>query len=102
MSSRRPKKALGFDPFKMPLVKVTWIDAADAHSEWSNPEDWDKHSTLANCESVGWCVERENELKLFINRGKDEDGGTSVAGGMVIPTKWIVEVQTLAPRKAKK
>ena len=71
---------MSFDITKVPMVRVTWLDARDTETGWLPIKDI-LNAPLAKCQEVGWMV---------VNKD-DNHGGGSIA----IPRGWVTKIEYL-------
>lgn len=81
---------MDIDDYKM--VRLTWLDAQESCTGWS---DWEEmtSSSLATCQEVGWLIV-DNDEKVVVMRSwhaEEEQGGACIA----IPKSWVIKVQEL-------
>ena len=82
---------------KVPMVRVTWLDARDTETGWIDIKKV-MDAPLAKCQEVGWMVTNNSE-KIVIMRSfsvcpevkQDVSGGGLIA----IPKSWIVNIDHL-------
>jgi len=79
---------------KIPMVRVTWVDARDTETGWLDIKEVIA-APLAICQEVGWMVVNNDE-KIVIMRSysKDKDD-TSGGGAIAIPQGWIKKIEYL-------
>ena len=79
---------------KVPIVRVTWVDARDMESGWLPIKDI-MNAPLAICMDVGWLMVNNDE-KVVIMRSwcmdKDDNEG---GGATAIPKGWIRNIEYL-------
>ena len=82
---------------KVPMVRVTWLDARDTETGWMDIKKV-LNAPLATCQEVGWMV-TNNEEKIVIMRSYSvcpEDKEDITGGGAIaIPKSWIVKIEYL-------
>ena len=90
-----------FDIQKVPMVRVTWLDARDMETGWLPIKDI-TNAPLAVCQEVGWMVTNTNE-KVVIMRSwctdKDDNHG---GGAIAIPKGWVNKIEYLGVQYAKR
>jgi len=83
-----------FDIKKVPMVRVTWLDARDMETGWLDIKEI-LDAPLATCQEVGWLV-IDNPHKVVIMRSfcidKDDNHG---GGAIAIPRGWVTKVEYL-------
>jgi len=88
------KLDMDIDIKKVPMVRITWLDARDTETGWLDIKDV-VNAPLATCQEVGWMV-HNNEEKVIImrsySRDKDEISG---GGAIAIPKGWITKIEYL-------
>ena len=79
---------------KVPMVRVTWLDARDTETGWLDiKEIVDAH--LATCQEVGWMV-TNNEERIVIMRSYSKDKDDVTGGGAIaIPKDWLKKIEYL-------
>lgn len=86
---------MSFDIKKVPMVRVTWLDARDTETGWLPIKDI-LEAPLAVCQEVGWMVTNTKE-KVVIMRSwctdKDDDHG---GGAIAIPKGWVTKIEYLS------
>ena len=91
-SIMQPK--MSFDITKVPMVRVTWLDACDTETGWLPIKDI-LNAPLAVCQEVGYMVINNNE-KIVIMRSwctdKDDNHG---GGSIAIPRGWVTKIEYL-------
>jgi hypothetical protein len=79
---------------KVPMVRVTWIDARDTETGWLDIKDVLK-AHLATCQEVGWMVVNNDE-KIIIMRSYSKDKDDVTGGGAIaIPKGWLKKIEYL-------
>ena len=85
---------MSFDITKVPMVRVTWLDARDMETGWLPINDI-VNATLAVCQEVGWLVTNTNQ-KVVVMRSfcidKDDNHG---GGAIAIPKEWVTKIEYL-------
>jgi len=85
---------MSFDITKVPMVRVTWLDARDTETGWLPIKDI-LNAPLAKCQEVGWMVVKNKE-KIVIMRSWCTDKDDNHGGGCIaIPTGWVTKVEFL-------
>ena len=85
---------MSFDITKVPMVRVTWLDARDTETGWLPIKDI-LNAPLAVCQEVGYMVIK-NQQKIVIMRSwcidkEDNHGG----GAIAIPRGWVTKIEYL-------
>ena len=82
---------MSFDITKVPMVRVTWLDARDTETGWLPIKDI-LNAPLAVCQEVGYMVVN-NKQKIVIMRFLliVNHGGGSIA----IPRGWVTKIEYL-------
>ena len=79
---------------KVPMVRVTWLDARDTETGWISIKDIIA-APLAKCQDVGYLVVN-NEEKVVVMRSwcvdRDDDHG---GGAIAIPQGWVTKIEYL-------
>ena len=79
---------------KIPMVRVTWLDARDTETGWLDIKDI-LEAPLATCQEVGWMVVNSEE-KIVIMRSWCVDRDDNHGGGAIaIPKGWITKIEYL-------
>ena len=74
---------------KVPMVRVTWLDARDTETGWLDiKEIVDAH--LATCQEVGWMV-TNNEERIVIMRSYSKDKDDVTGGGSIAIPKGLIK-----------
>ena len=79
---------------KMPMVRITWMDAKDGQSGWHSVEDIRKES-LATCYSVGSMVTKDDERTVVMGDFSDEENNEDGGRQIVIPSRWVRKIEYL-------
>ena len=82
---------------KVPMVRVTWLDARDTETGWIEIKKV-LNAPLAKCQEVGWMVTNNSE-KIVIMRSysvcPEDKEDVSGGGAIAIPKTWIVKIEYL-------
>ena len=82
---------------KVPMVRVTWLDARDTETGWIDIKKV-MNAPLAKCQEVGWMVTNNSE-KIVIMRSfsvcPEDKEDVSGGGAIAIPKSWIVNIEYL-------
>ena len=79
---------------KVPMVRLTWLDARDTESGWLDIKDI-LNAPLALCQEVGWLVVNNDE-KVVVMRSFCLDKGDNNGGGSTaIPKGWVKKIEYL-------
>jgi len=82
---------------KVPMVRVTWLDARDTETGWIDIKKV-LDAPLAKCQEVGWMVTNNSE-KIVIMRSfsvcPEDKEDISGGGAIAIPKGWIVNIEYL-------
>jgi hypothetical protein len=79
---------------KVPMVRLTWLDARDTESGWLDIKDI-LNAPLALCQEVGWLV-INNDEKVVVMRSFCLDKGDNNGGGSTaIPKGWVRKIEYL-------
>jgi len=82
---------------KVPMVRVTWLDARDTETGWLDIKKV-LDAPLAKCQEVGWMVTNNSE-KIVIMRSfsvcPEDKEDISGGGAIAIPKGWIVNIEYL-------
>ena len=86
---------------KVPMVRVTWLDARDTETGWLPIKDI-LNAPLAVCQEVGYMVVKNKE-KIVIMRSwcldKDDNHG---GGAIALPKGWITKIEYLGVQYAER
>jgi hypothetical protein len=83
-----------FNIDKVPMVRVTWLDARDMETGWLDIKDVIS-APLSVCQEVGWMIHNNNE-KVIIMRSYSKDKDEISGGGAIaIPKGWITKIEYL-------
>jgi len=84
-----------FDIKKVPMVRVTWLDARDTETGWLDIKDV-MNAPLATCQEVGWLI-HNNKEKVIIMRSYSKDKEDISGGGAIaIPKGWVIKIEYLS------
>lgn len=84
-----------FDIKKVPMVRVTWLDARDTETGWLDIKDV-MNAPLATCQEVGWLI-YNNKEKVIIMRSYSKDKDDISGGGAIaIPKGWVIKIEYLS------
>ena len=88
------KLEMDMDIKKVPMVRVTWLDARDTETGWLDIKEV-VNAPLATCQEVGWMI-HNNDEKIIIMRSysKDKDD-VSGGGAIAIPKGWVFKIEYL-------
>ena len=79
---------------KVPMVRVTWLDARDTETGWIDIKEV-MDAPLAVCQEVGWMVHNGPE-KIIIMRSYSKDKDDITGGGAIaIPKGWLKKIEYL-------
>jgi len=85
---------MNIDIQKVPMVRVTWLDARDTETGWIPAKDI-IDAPLATCQEVGWLMVNNKE-KIVVMRSwctdKDDNHG---GGAIAIPKGWVTKIEYL-------
>ena len=86
---------MSFDIKKVPMVRVTWLDARDTETGWLPVKDI-IGAPLAVCQEVGWMI-HNNDEKIIIMRSYSKDKDDISGGGAIaIPKGWVSKIEYLS------
>lgn len=86
---------MAFDIKKVPMVRVTWLDARDMETGWLDIKDV-MEAPLAVCQEVGWMITDTKE-KVVIMRSYSKDKDEISGGGAIaIPKGWVTKIEYLS------
>ncbi len=74
---------------KTPLVLIEWVDSAQPTQGWAWLEDhpW---TGVVKCQSVGWLVHDDGEVKALAPNLGDMGGDIQVSAVIRIPTQSVI------------
>jgi len=79
---------------KIPMVRVSWLDARDTETGWLSYKEI-VEAPLARCQEVGWMVVNTKE-KIVIMRSWCTDKEDNHGGGAIaIPKSWVTKIEYL-------
>jgi hypothetical protein len=79
---------------KVPMVRVTWLDARDTETGWIAIKDIIA-APLAVCQEVGYLIVN-NEEKVVVMRSWCVDRDDNHGGGAIaIPQGWVTKIEYL-------
>mgnify|MGYP001423003036 CR=1 FL=1 len=83
-----------FDIEKVPMVRITWLDAKDTETGWIHIKDiFD--APLAVCQEVGWMI-HNGEERIVIMRSYSKDKEDITGGGAIaIHKDWLKKKEYL-------
>jgi len=85
---------------KVPMVRVTWLDARDTETGWLDIKDV-MSAPLAVCQEVGWMV-HDGPEKIIIMRSYSKDKDEVSGGGAIaIPKGWVKKIEYLTVSHAR-
>ena len=85
---------MSFDITKVPMVRVTWLDARDMETGWLPIKDI-LNAPLAVCQEVGYMVVKSKQ-KIVIMRSWCIDKDDNHGGGCIaIPHGWVTKIEYL-------
>jgi len=83
-----------FNINKVPMVRVTWLDARDTETGWLDIKEV-IDAPLAVCQEVGWMV-TDNDHRIVIMRSYSKDKDDITGGGAIaIPKDWVKKIEYL-------
>ena len=79
---------------KVPMVRVTWLDARDTETGWLDIKEV-INAPLAVCQEVGWMIHNGDErIVIMCSYSKDKDDITG-GGAIAIPKDWLKKIEYL-------
>ena len=79
---------------KIPMVRITWMDALDGDTGWQDLETITK-GELATCMDVGWMVKNNENCVVIMGSWctdpDDKHGGRYIT----IPKGWVKKIEYL-------
>ena len=84
---------------KIPMVRVTWLDARDTETGWLDIKEV-IDAPLAVCQEVGWMVTNDERIVIMRSYSKDKEDITG-GGAIAIPKGWIKKIEYLKVEYAK-
>ena len=85
---------MNVDIKKVPMVRVTWLDARDTETGWLDIKEV-INAPLARCQEVGWMVVNNPEKIVIISVCPEDKEDVSGGGAIAIPKTWIVKIEYL-------
>ena len=86
---------MAFDIKKVPMVRVTWLDARDMETGWLDIKDV-MEAPLAVCQEVGWMItDTKEKVVIMRSYSKDKDD-ISGGGAIAIPKGWVTKIEYLS------
>lgn len=85
---------MDLDITKVPMVRLTWVDAQEGCVGWTELEEM-MDSPLAECQEVGWLLVNNDE-KVVVMRSWNQDGQNGGAC-IAIPNSWVLNIEVLVP-----
>ena len=85
---------MDLDIIKVPMVRLTWVDAQEGSVGWTELEEM-MDSPLAECQEVGWLLVNNDE-KVVVMRSWNQDGQDGGAC-IAIPNSWVLNIEVLVP-----
>ena len=85
---------MSFDIKKVPMVRVTWLDARDTETGWLPVKDI-IGAPLAVCQEVGWMVVNTEEKIVMMRSWCTDKDEISGGGAIAIPKGWITKIEYL-------
>ena len=85
---------MDLDITKVPMVRLTWVDAQEGSVGWTELEEM-MDSPLAECQEVGWLLVNNDE-KVVVMRSWNQDGQDGGAC-IAIPNSWVLNIEVLVP-----
>ena len=85
---------MDLDITKVPMVRLTWVDAQEGSVGWTELEEM-MDSPLAECQEVGWLLVN-NDKKVVVMRSWNQDGQDGGAC-IAIPNSWVLNIEVLVP-----
>jgi hypothetical protein len=80
---------------KIPMVRVTWVDARDTETGWLDIKEV-MAAPLAICQEVGWlAVNNDEKVVIMRSYSKDKDD-ISGGGAIAIPKGWVTKIEYLS------
>ena len=88
------KLDMDIDIKKVPMVRITWLDARDMETGWLEMKDI-FNAPLATCQEVVWLINKRPE-KVVIMRSYSKDKDEISGGGAIaIPGGWVTKIEYL-------
>ena len=79
---------------KVPMVRITWLDARDTETGWLSIKDI-LEAPLALCQEVGWMVVNNDEKVVIMRSWCTDQGDNHGGGATAIPKGWIKKIEYL-------
>jgi len=84
-----------FDIKKVPMVRVTWLDARDTETGWLDIKDV-INAPLATCQEVGWLIHNTKEKVIIMRSYRNDKDDISGGGAIAIPKGWVTKIEYLS------
>ena len=79
---------------KVPMGRVTWLDARDTETGWLDIKEV-INAPLAVCQEVGWMIHNgDKRIVIMRSYSKDKDDITG-GGAIAIPKDWLKKIEYL-------
>ena len=85
---------MSVDIQKVPMVRVTWLDARDTETGWLDIKEI-LDAPLAVCQEVGWMVTNNNNKVVIMRSYSKDKEDISGGGAIAIPKGWITKIEYL-------
>jgi len=85
---------MNVDIQKVPMVRVTWLDARDTETGWLDIKEI-LDAPLAVCQEVGWMVTNTSEKVVIMRSYSKDKDDISGGGAIAIPKGWITKIEYL-------
>ena len=79
---------------KVPMVRVTWVDARDTETGWLDIKEV-MAAPLAICQEVGWMAVNNNDKVVIMRSYSKDKDDISGGGAIAIPQGWIKKIEYL-------
>jgi len=85
---------MSVDIQKVPMVRVTWLDARDTETGWLDIKEI-LDAPLAVCQEVGWMVTNNNNKVVIMRSYSKDKEDISGGGAIAIPKGWVTKIEYL-------
>ena len=85
---------MSVDIQKVPMVRVTWLDARDTETGWLDIKEV-INAPLAVCQEVGWIITNTPEKVVIMRSYSKDKDDISGGGAIAIPKCWITKTEYL-------
>lgn len=92
---RRAAQDAEYDDLPLRAVMIKWIDSFHSTS-WVSLEERDELPDVAECYSVAWLVDEDDQqVRITLSQSIDDYGDCQISGVMAVPKDAIIEMKPL-------